>query len=98
MKWVEVVTMVYKKNHAKNSSYKFKQAMKDAKKVYKSMNKSVKGKGKGKGTKKNRGSRKMRGGGGALCGPGGENCGMLSIREAQPALVATGVAANAAAL
>ena len=34
-KWTDTVTAVYKQNLAKNSSYKFKQAMKDARKVYK---------------------------------------------------------------
>lgn len=45
-KWTDTVTEVYKINRAKNSSYKFKQAMKDAKKVYK---KGSKGEGEGEG-------------------------------------------------
>lgn len=44
-KWTDTVTEVYKINHAKNSSYKFKQAMKDAKKIYK---KGSNGEGEGK--------------------------------------------------
>ena len=45
-KWTDTVTAVYKENRAKNSSYKFKQAMKDAKKIYK---KGSKGEGEGEG-------------------------------------------------
>eukprot|EP01051_Picozoa_sp_SAG22_P006470 SAG22_NODE_424_length_10663_cov_93.402026_14_plen_47_part_00 len=33
--WNAHVTATYKKNKAKNSKYKFSQAMKDAKKTYK---------------------------------------------------------------
>jgi hypothetical protein len=39
--WVKFVMEVYKKNHAKNRSYKYKQAMKDASKL-KNKNKTAK--------------------------------------------------------
>jgi hypothetical protein len=35
-KWTDLVTKIYKENHAKNKDYKFKDAMRDAKKVYSS--------------------------------------------------------------
>lgn len=57
-KWTDTVTAVYKQNHAKNSSYKFKQAMKDAKKVYK---KGSSGEGEGEGKGKSRRRSKSRG-------------------------------------
>ena len=64
-KWTDTVTAVYKQNHAKNSSYKFKQAMKDAKKIYKKGS-SGEGEGKSRRRSKSRGRRsrksKMRGG------------------------------------
>ena len=64
-KWTDTVTAVYKQNKAKNSSYKFKQAMKDAKKVYKKGS-SGEGEGKSRRRSKSRGRRsrksKMRGG------------------------------------
>lgn len=41
-KWTDLVTKVYKKNHAKNSTYKFKDALKDAAKIYKSSGKTKK--------------------------------------------------------
>ena len=61
-KWTDLVTKVYKKNHAKNSSYKFKDALKDAAKMYKSSGKTEKTRGQKK-SRATRGSRKMRGGG-----------------------------------
>ena len=61
-KWTEFVTAFYKKEHAKNSNYKFKDAMKAAAKVYKkdssassSASKTMK---KGKKARKSRKSRK----------------------------------------
>ena len=62
-KWTEFVTAFYKKEHAKNSNYKFKDAMKAAAKVYKkdsssaSVSKTMK-KGKSKKARKSRKSRK----------------------------------------
>ena len=60
--WTKLVTKVYKDNHKKNSSYKFKNAMKDAAKVYKkgginSTNKRMKSHKK---MRKTTGTRKMR--------------------------------------
>jgi len=71
-KWTDLVTKVYKKNHAKNSSYKFKDALKDAAKIYKSSDKTEKvghktekvGKSRARrGSRRTKASRKMRGGG-----------------------------------
>lgn len=63
-KWTQFVTAFYKKEHAKNSDYKFKDAMKAAAKVYKkdssassSASKTMK-KGKSKKARKSRKSRK----------------------------------------
>lgn len=39
--WNLVVKKVYEENHAKDSSYQFKDALVDAKKVYRSSKKSV---------------------------------------------------------
>jgi hypothetical protein len=60
--WTKLVTTTYKKNHKKNSSYKFKDALKDAGKIYKkggvnSTNKKMKSHKK---MRKNTGTRKMR--------------------------------------
>jgi len=59
--WTKHVTEFYKSKHAKNSNYKFKQALRDARKTYKSLNK-MEGKMEGgakRRTRKNR-SRKNR--------------------------------------
>ena len=60
-KWTQFVTAFYKKEHAKNSDYKFKDAMKAAAKVYKkdsSASSSSKTMKKGKKARKSRKSRK----------------------------------------
>jgi hypothetical protein len=54
--WTKFVTEFYKKEHAKNANYKFKDAMKAAAKVYKKASPSASTK-----TKKNKKSRKSRG-------------------------------------
>ena len=63
-KWTDFVTAFYKKEHSKNSNYKFKDAMKAAAKVYKKIDSSLSSKTVKKGgkSKKNRGnkSRKTR--------------------------------------
>jgi hypothetical protein len=57
--WTKFVTEFYKKEHAKNPDYKFKNAMKDAAKVYKKTASSD-GAASGKTMKKSRKSRKSR--------------------------------------
>lgn len=64
--WTKYVTQFYKKEHAKNPDYKFKNALKDAAKTYKSQgstteempNKPKKGKSKKNKSKKARKTRK----------------------------------------
>lgn len=56
--WTKLLTDTYKKNHKKNPSYKFKNAMKDAAKIY--QKKQGGSTSKNNKSRKNRGTRKTR--------------------------------------
>ena len=52
--WTNLVSKVYKENHAKDSNYKFKNALKDASKMYKKSSASGKTQKKRKSHKRGR--------------------------------------------